>query len=187
VSQAFASKGHDVLSCDLLPCSLRDFSNVALFNHHLGDVLSLDHSKFDLMICFPPCTWLAQCQLHRRTLGAQLNRQRAFAFVLRLWHSKCPRVVIENPIGWLNTNWMSPDQITSPHFYGSAYHKPVCLWLRGVPPLMDTYVTPGTKRVANHVNSRMSQASKRIIKSKFFPEMATAMATQWTEEYLLNH
>jgi hypothetical protein len=122
--------------------------------------------------------------MFRKTEKDQIKTLLAYNFVLRLFYSRIKHIAIENPIGWLNTNWKSPDQITSAHKFGSPYHKDICLWLKNLPPLIEGAQSPGTKRVKNHVNSRMSQALKSKIKSKFFPEVGKAMAEQWTENYL---
>lgn len=178
VSQAFRSKGHRVTSCDLLPSESPGA-------HYRGDVTGLLRSQiYDLLIAFPPCTWLAQCQMHRKDFHSQIQTLAAFNFVHTLWNAPVKHIAIENPVGWLNTNWRPPDQITSPHFFGSPYSKPVCLWLKNLPPLMYGAQSPGRKKVSNHVNSRMPQSLKGKIKSKFFPEVAAAMAAQWSEEYL---
>lgn len=175
VSQAFLSHNHKVTSCDLLPSEQPEG-----IIHNTTNILNLLDDDFDLLIAFPPCTYLAKCQMHLNSLGRKLRRQQAFSLVLRIYHSKTKHIAIENPTGWLNTNWRPPDQITSPHFYGSHYKKEISLWLKNVPPLMDTYVSCGSKRVANNVNGRMSQTEKSKIKSRFFPEMAEAMAQQWS-------
>lgn len=175
VSAAFHARGHSVTSCDLLQSEGSPW-----VNHYRGNVFDIIDSGFDMAICFPPCTWLAKCQLHRKDEQSVMNRLEAFEFVLRLYYSNIPQVAIENPVGWLNTNWRPPDQITSPHYFGSLYSKEVCLWLKNLPPLIHTYVSPGKKKVANHTNSRMSGALRSKIKSKFFPEFAQAMANQWS-------
>ena len=52
VRDAFIAKGHDAISCDLLPSDRPG-------PHHQGCVTELLHSDFDLMIAHPPCTHLA--------------------------------------------------------------------------------------------------------------------------------
>lgn len=177
VSQAFERQGFDVVSCDYLP---RQSSGT----HYRGDVFDIINEDWTAMIAFPPCTYLAKCQLHMKDVARLYNRRKALEFVDRLYNCSIPLVAIENPIGHLNTNWKSPDQITSPHYFESPYSKEVCLFLKGLPPLIHTCVSPGRKKVSNHVNSRMTQEQKSTIKSKFFPELAQAMAIQWS--YFIN-
>ena len=52
VREAFAKRGHDAWSCDLLPTEI-------LGNHYQGDMQNLGYQSFDLLIAFPPCTYLA--------------------------------------------------------------------------------------------------------------------------------
>lgn len=187
VSAAFAAKGHDVTSCDLLPTELVVRSNVERFRHIKGDVLALLRDEsFDLMIGFPPCTFLCQAPMHRKSPGDQVKTAQAYNFFLQLFYSRVKRIGLENPIGWLNTNFRAPDQITSPHKFGSPYRKAFCLWLKNLPPLMEGAMSAGSKSVNNHTNSRMTQEERSKIRSRFFPEVAEAMAEQWTEKYLFN-
>lgn len=182
VSRAFQSKGHEVVSCDLLPNESPRYSSVGSFRHYTGDIFDIINSEtWDLMIAFPPCTYLCRAQMFRTKKDYYSVRTAlAYNFVLRLYYSNIKFIALENPIGWLNTNWKKPDQITSPHMFGSPYRKDICLWLKNLCPLIEGQPSPGLKRVSNHVNSRMSQALKSKIKSKFFPEVAEAMAVQWS-------
>lgn len=54
VRDAFIKKGHDAISCDLLPTERKG-------PHYQGDVFDLIQigHKFDMMVAFPPCTYLA--------------------------------------------------------------------------------------------------------------------------------
>ncbi len=175
VSQAFREKGHYVLSCDLLP----NLSPQA--NHYIGDYNDLLHYDWDFIIGFTPCTFLANAQIFRLN-RCHLRMSLALYWVSemkKIMNNKCPTIVLENPIGFANTHWRKPNQIISPHLFGSQYSKDICLWTKNLPPLMFTCMSSGKKKVSNHVNSRMSQALKSKIKSKFFPEVAFEMANQW--------
>lgn len=176
VAKSFYDLGHDVLSCDLLPGELG-------LPHYQGNVFDLDLKSFDLMIAFPPCTYLAKAQMWKCNIEPARAVLRSYAvnFVHRLFNAPILRIAIENPVGYLNNNWRKPTDIIYPHQFGSPYHKEICLWLKNLPPLMrGPYYSGKRKRVANHTNSRMSQALKSKIKSKFFPEVAQAMANQWS-------
>ena len=52
VRDAFIKRGHDAVSCDLLPTE-------SLGPHIQGDVIPHLNDGFDLMIAHPPCTHLA--------------------------------------------------------------------------------------------------------------------------------
>lgn len=51
VRDAFRSRGHDAMSCDLLPTDVDG-------PHHQGDVRDILNDGWDLMIAHPPCTYL---------------------------------------------------------------------------------------------------------------------------------
>jgi len=51
VRDAFLAKGHDAMSCDLLPTDVPG-------PHYQGDVFDIIDDGWDLMIAFPPCTHL---------------------------------------------------------------------------------------------------------------------------------
>ena len=176
VSRAFKARGHDVTSCDLLPSELSPGHN-----HYQGNIFNIVPGNFNMMIAFPPCTYLAKSQFQfYPSPGREIERDKAVDFVRRLMSLDIEKIAIENPVGYLNTHLRPPEQITNCINYGSLYGKEICLWLKNLPPLIDTFVTPGKKKVSNHVNSRMSADFKSKIKSRFFPEMAEAMANQWS-------
>jgi hypothetical protein len=176
VRDAFIKEGHEAHSCDLLPCSSPGI-------HYIGDVrplLSAYH--WDMMIGFPPCTFLAKCQI-AQTLndkGRLKAAAAAYSFFLELYNAPIKHIALENPVGLLSTVFRKPDQIVQPWHFGDKHSKEICLWLKNLPPLISTVYHHSRIPVANHVNSRMSQALKSSIKSKFFPLVAQAMASQWS-------
>ena len=52
VREAFAARGHDAWSCDLLP------TDQPSDKHIQGDVLEVINQGWDLIIAHPPCTCL---------------------------------------------------------------------------------------------------------------------------------
>lgn len=189
VTSAFHRLGHHAISCDIM--QPRNF-----YPHLCCDVRDIINYPFDILIAFPPCTYLAQCQMHLSSNPIRMTKtEEAFQFVKTLWNSSIPRISIENPIGYLNTHWMPPTQIISPHMFGDLYYKPICLWLKNLPVLVPSiqdyvgksykYISPSCPRlyhVSNHTNSRMSQAQKSMIKSSwlYFPKLCQSMASQWS-------
>jgi hypothetical protein len=171
----FQLLGHDAWSCDLKPCTVTG-------NHYQGDVFDLINEHWDLVVAFPPCTYLAKAQLWRCLSDERRwhKQQRALMFVRDLYNS-FPRIAIENPIGHLNTHWKSPGQIIKPFYFGDPYSKEICLWLKDCPPIISTLYSVLRKPVSNHVNSRMSPALKSEIKSSWshYPLMCKAIADQW--------
>ena len=182
VRNAFSSAGHEAYSCDLIP-------SISPGNHIIGDALNVLYSQnWDLVIGHPPCTYLCKAQLFRCKPGSkyELLQQSAVDFVKSIYNSPVEHIAIENPIGALSRLFRPPDQIIYPWHFGDIHSKEICLWLKNVPPLISTLYNTKRIPVSNHVNGRMSQAQKSMIKSKFFPLVADAMATQWTEKYLLS-
>ena len=82
VRDAFAARGWDAWSCDLLPCE-RGGQHI---QGNVLDVLSCNPEDWSLMIAFPPCTYLCGSGLHwnkRRPERAALTED-ALRFVLAL-------------------------------------------------------------------------------------------------------
>ena len=177
VAQAFRDRGHFVVSVDL-------YENDCLPDFHLqGDLLTVLRSFLpDMLIAFPPCTYLAKVQapLIKSNPVRRLFQDDAFNFFLTLWQQPIKYICLENPAGYVNTHMQPPNQIIHPYQFGDPYQKEICLWLKNLPPLIHGAISPGRKSTSNHVNSRMSQELKSKIRSKFFPGIAAAMSLQWS-------
>lgn len=169
-------RGHKVFTVDLSSINDRE-------NHVVAD--ALDHIDYytDVTIACPPCQFLAKAQYHllAKSPARREKSKQAIEFVDKIWQCNSPQVIIENPIGVLSKHWKRETQIIRPWYFGDPYTKDVCLWLKGVPPLISTVYHPNPKYIGNHVNGRMSQALKSSIKSSwnYFPGMCTAMVSQW--------
>jgi hypothetical protein len=174
VSQAFRAKGHEVYSCDLVPRSGDPF-------HFQEDFfITVLRMQWDMILTFPPCTYLAKCQIFRLQDKERYSKMLdAVDVVKRIWNLNCPLICIENPSGILTKMFQPCTQIIQPYFFGNPHRKETQLWLKGLPPLMFTCENPVRKSMQNHCNSRMSQERKSMIKSTFFPQVADAMANQW--------
>jgi hypothetical protein len=111
-----------------------------------------------------------------------------------IYNAPVGRIAIENPIGWMNTNWRKPDQIIQPWMFGDPYVKATCLWLRDLPLLEPVFsVKPeGVVSWVTDQHSKKDSSGKRIwaseggirrtdsvTRSKTFPGIARAMAEQW--------
>lgn len=176
---AFARHGHYAMSVDLKGCPSPG-------RHHQGSVFDIIDQDWDLMVAFPPCTYLARPQVwrYRYEPDRVVLRDQAIEFVERLSAAHIPRIAIENPPGYLSSGWKPWSQLIQPYNFGDPYRKEVCLWLKNVPPVMSTLVSLVRKPLRNHVNGRMSQAQKSHIKSSwsYFPGMCEAIADQWGRE-----
>ena len=93
VRDAFIRKGHDAVSCDLLP-SDSDFGP-----HYEGNVFDIIHDEYDLMIAHPPCTYLSNSGvswLHKD--ATRWDKMKAGAeFFSALMNAHIPKIAIENP------------------------------------------------------------------------------------------
>ena len=183
VRDAFRARGHEAVSCDLLPSEKPG-------PHYEGDVRDIIGANWDLMIAHPPCTYLSASGLHwnkRRPERAQQTED-AIAFVMMLANADIPRIAIENPVGCLSSRWRKPDQIIQPYQFGHDASKATCLWLQGLPKLEHTeYVAPrmvnGRPRWGNQTDSgqnKLGPSQDRWAKrSLTYQGIADAMAEQW--------
>lgn len=183
VRDAFRARGHDAMSCDLLPTD-------APGPHHQGDVGQVLQDGWDLMIAHPPCTYLSVSGMHwtRRGLRDPQLTEDALEFVRLLMDAPIPRIAIENPVSVISTRIGKPDQIINPYQFGHDASKKTCLWLKGLPPLKPTQIIEprivnGRKRWGNQTDSgqnRLSPSPDRWkLRSATFPGIAAAMADQW--------
>lgn len=183
VRDAFRERGHDAMSCDLLPTEVDG-------PHYQGDVFDIIDDGWDLMIAHPPCTYLCSSGLHwnkRRPERAALTEEALF-FVQRLMDAPIKRMAIENPIGCIGTRIRKPDQIIQPWMFGDDASKATCLWLNGLMPLYPTQmveprIVDGKKRWSNQTDSGQNKLppsdDRWKIRSETYIGIAKAMAAQW--------
>lgn len=178
VRRAFQKLGHDAWSCDLLPADDDG-------PHILGDVRQVLHDGWDLMIAHPPCTHLAVSgarHFHRK----QAEQADALDFVRTLLDAPIPRIALENPVSVISSRVRKPDQIIQPWQFGHPESKKTCLWLKGLNPLQPTDVLQDRGRWQNQTPSGQNKLGpspdRWKIRSKTYPGIAHAMATQWGKE-----
>ena len=194
VRDAFIEKGHDAWSCDILPTEGR-----MEFNHkHLQ--IDLDYvldprQNWDMIIAFPPCTFLAN--VGNAWMNSPLypnrkeDREVAKKFVRRIWNADAKYICIENPIGCLSTSWKKPTQYIQPYEYGHDATKKTCLWLKNLPKLrptsnmtkkdvtMHTYKNGRSECDWFYKTSLLPHSQRGKARSKFWEGIADAMADQW--------
>ena len=160
---AFTALGHDVISCDLLETESPG-------KHYKGNIFDIINNDFDMMIAFPPCTYLTAAAAWRwkDTEQELINSMR---FVDKLFSANIPLIAIENPKGYLTHNWRIPNQILSPHNFGSRFRKTTCLWLKNLPPLIYGCQTLNPR---SKVNQYGSKHNKPKLRSKICPELSQA-------------
>lgn len=174
VREAFAKKGHDVLSCDLLDSEIPG-------NHYKGDVRDVLNENWDLMIAHPPCTFLA-------VSGARWFKDRkkqqveALDFVQELMNTNIPKIAIENPISVISSKIRKPDQIVQPWMFGHGETKATCLWLKNLPKLKPTNIVEGREQRVHHMPPNEDRWKNR---SRTLKGIARAMASQWNEKTLV--
>ena len=182
VRDAFASKGHDAWSCDILPTESPG-------NHFQGDVLEHLDKGWDLMIAHPPCTHLAVSGARWFTEGKKpwSLQEEALDFVRKLLAAPIDKIALENPVSVISTKIKKPNQIIQPFEYGHDVTKRTCLWLKNLPNLKPTkIVKPDIVLVNGKKMSRMHYESFKLpskerskVRSKFYTGIANAMADQW--------
>lgn len=189
VRDAFAARGHDAWSCDLLPSERPG-------NHIEGDALSVVGDGWDLMIAHPPCTYLTLAGVsHLFDSTVSRNGKRAAIFgearfaamreaagFFNALKNAPPRMIaIENPtphryarelIGRYN-------QRIQPWMFGHDETKGTCLWLKNLPPLMSTTIST-VREPRCHMESPGPSRWKN--RSRTFEGIAAAMADQWGRE-----
>ena len=177
VRRAFAARGHDAWSCDLLPAD--DRSN----RHIVGDARDLLKDGWDLlMVAHPPCTrlcnsgvrWLAE-----RDLWADLDD--AAALFSDFWNAPIDRIAVENPVMHRHAkerirNYQEPAQSVQPWQFGHGETKRTCLWLKGLPPLVPTNIVEGREARVHRMPPGPDRWKER---SRTFEGIAKAMAEQW--------
>lgn len=168
VRDAFIRRGHDALSCDLEDT---DSSGP----HYKGDIKDIINQGWDLMIVFPPCTYL--CSSGAKWWSQRQEEQRdALAFVNFLLNANICKIALENPIGKISTAIRKPDQIIQPWQFGHGETKATCLWLKNLPLLKSTNIVKERKnKIANMPDSK-NRSKKRSVT---YNGIAQAMANQW--------
>lgn len=178
VRDAFLARGHDALSCDILPTESPG-------PHYQGDVLTILNEGWDLMIAHPPCTYLANSGLHwnQRIPGRFQYTDRAAEFFLKLWNAPIDKIMVENPVGAMSTRFRKPDQYIQPWEYGHPATKRTCLWLKNLPLLVPTNILPPDQRKLNLTPGGHSKVGylpyRDEIRSLTYEGWAEAFANQW--------
>lgn len=188
VANAFRELGHEAFSCDLLPCS-----GGRPEYHIQGDALIEAYScKYDMMICHPPCDYIAVSGMHWTTRGLRDPKltEDALDFVKKLMDAPIEFIALENPVSIISTRIRKPDQIVQPYQFGHNASKKTCLWLKNLPILTSTeYIEPrivdGKPRWDNQTHSGQNKLGpsddRKQKRSATYPGIAKAIATQWSE------
>ena len=209
VTNELRKLGHEAYSCDIQMHSgshdewhicqdvLPLLNGFCKFKTVDGDYHEIN-SKWDMIIAFPPCTDLCVSGArHFAKKQADGRQQRSIDFFMKFVNADCDKIAIENPIGIMSTKYRKPDQIIQPWQFGDKYSKSTCLWLKNMPLLVPTKIVEKgefiefidkngkKKRQAKWyyeaLRNSKNAAERAKIRSKTFPGIANAMATQWTK------
>ena len=200
VRDEFLNLGHDAISCDLLD-SESDFGE-----HYKGNVLDIINDGWDMMIAFPPCTYLTvtgnrwfyhpedkhlptdKRRPHPKHPDRRELQKQALSFVSNLLNANIDRIALENPIGAISSNIRKPDQIIHPYQFGHDTAKSTCLWLKNLPILRYTkIVEPKSFKMGDGKNYNklhyetfnLPVEERWKVRSATFLGIAKAMADQW--------
>jgi hypothetical protein len=189
VTKEFRRLGHDAYSCDIVPCSGGHPEW-----HLQQDVLPLLNEHWDMIIAFPPCTYLSNagaCRLYPQKGVLDVERYKkgleAKEFFLKILNANCPRIAVENPVSSRIFEMPKHSQEIQPYMFGHPYTKKTRLWLKGLPNLVPTdlvvpispYCPSGTGRKKRDKYGAAKRGEDAKNRAKTFQGVARAMAEQW--------
>lgn len=188
--RAFRALGHHAYSCDIQPCrkggrkdwhikgdvtpyldGVTQFYTMDGRHHHL--------SRWHLIICHPPCTYLCKVSAVWMRRGGELDPDRfekmqlGREFFFKCLNAKAPYVAVENPLPMAIARLPKPTCYLDPSWFGVKYTKKTLFWLKGLPPIMPVIINPDAKCYVS--------ASRGKYRSRTFPQVAMAIAAQWSE------
>ncbi len=187
VRDAFAKKGHDAWSCDIIPSETKG-------NHFLGDVRQHLDKGWDVMVAHPPCThlsvsgarWLVDGWVTQKSHpdgrywydGSEKRelQKDGLQFVLDLMNAPIPQICIENPVSVISTKIGKPTQIIQPWMFGHEHMKTTCLWLKNLAELEPTHIVD---KGHNELHLLPPSADRGKKRSLTYQGIADAMAAQW--------
>jgi len=186
VTKEMRALGIEAYSCDIEPCSGGHPEW-----HIQGDVIEHLNDGWDLMIGHPPCTYLSYAATSSWNKAGRLEKRlEALNFFAKLWLAPIPRICLENPSGCASPTIAKYSQMIQPYYFGDTESKRTWLWLKNLPLLQPTdivkpkiyayYKTGKKKGKPIYGNDYMKFSKDRgVIRSKTFPGIAKAMASQW--------
>lgn len=177
VRDEFRKRGHNTWSCDFLPTESPNWAGY----HLVGDCKwwltknQIKDWKWNLMIAFPPCTYLSVSGA-RWWKNRLQEQQKALSFIKFLLNRPIDKIALENPIGKISTAIRKPDQIIQPWQFGHGETKATCLWLKNLPKLKPTKVVSGR---VNRIHKMSPSKNRGKLRSITYDGIAKAMAEQW--------
>lgn len=188
--RAFRALGHHAYSCDIQPCrkggrqdwhikgdvtpyldGVTQFYTMDGKHHHL--------SRWHLIIAHPPCTYLCKVSSVWMRRNGEIDPERyakmqaGREFFFKCLDAKAPYVAVENPLPMAIAQLPPPSCYLDPSWFGVKYTKKTLFWLKGLPPIMPIIINPDAKCYVS--------ASRGKYRSRTFPQVAMAIAAQWSE------
>ena len=205
VTKELRRLGHEAYSCDIIPCSgghpewhiKQDVLPLLNGNCDFFTCDGKPHaiaSRWDMIIAFPPCTYLTNAGARHLYKGGVLNQERyekgleAKEFFLMFWNAPCERIAIENPTPSRVYELPEKTQVIQPWQFGHPFTKRTQLWLKGLELLQPTDIVepertwcPSGSYSGKHNDKHrgMFTTDRAKNRSKTFPGIAKAMAEQW--------
>lgn len=199
----FRKRGHEAYSCDIEPCSgehqewhIQDdviplldgnceFWTMDGENHRVDGM-------WDMIIAFPPCTYISNAGAKHLWKGKKLNNERyaeglkAKEFFLTIYNANCNKIAIENPVSNTVFNMPPPTQDIQPYQFGHTTSKKTRLWLKGLPKLVPTQIVVPTESCHDSYSwYSTGGAERQANRAKTFIGVAQAMAEQWGKDVFL--
>lgn len=208
VCKEFRRLGHEAYSCDIIECSgghpewhiqgdaLKLINGNCTFQTMDGQTHNIE-GKWDMIIAFPPCTYLTNAGARHLWKGGVLNEERyamgleGKKFFMEFFNADCPKIAIENPTPSKIYELPKHTQVIQPYQFGHPFTKRTQLWLKGLPQLVPTDLVepertwcPSGSYSGKHGEKHRGMFTKDRARnrSKTFPGIAKAMAEQWAGE-----
>ena len=182
VRDTFIKRGHDAVSCDILPSESPG-------PHIQGDVTPLLKENWDLIIAHPPCKYLANSGVRwlwnggRKKNGINSKRwdamEEATLFFKLCLNASSFRVAVENPIIHKYARHLigrEMDFTIQPWEFGHGETKRTCFWTRKLDPLVPSEIVEG-RYPSCHLESPCPDRWKN--RSRTLQGIADAMVDQW--------
>ncbi len=185
VCKAFRAKGHKAYSCDILDCS----GGYPEW-HIKGDVVPVLGDRWDMILAFPPCTYLCNSGvrwLYTGGRGKIKNYERwgqmyaGCLFFNDILAADCGKIVVENPRMHGHAEELINDdgyllQYIHPWQHGHGETKATCLRIKGLHLLRPSNVVSGREARIHKMSPGVNRSKLR---SKTLPGVGDAFAEQW--------
>ena len=192
---AFRSHGHLAFSCDIQPCrrgghpewhTQMDVRPLLKGNCSFRTQDGKPHhvKRWDLVIAHPPCTYLCKVSSVHMVKNSVLQQDRyekmlkAKEFFLECLNANAAFIAVENPLPMARAELPPPSCFADPSWFGVKYTKKTLYWTKNLPPLMADKIYPDAKSFVS--------CSRGKYRSRTFPELANAIASQWGNYVQLN-